>query len=90
MLVLPKTLVNKIQAMGRLIVDISISADEFVKQYQFPGAVVSACSRDGRRVVFPANILQCFVTRAGVKGSFSIQFDSDGKFVQINKLQGGL
>ena len=72
--------------MRTVIVDISISADEFVKQYQFPNAVVSTYSRDGRSVRFPANILQRFITHSGVKGSFRIQFDNAGKFSSIVEL----
>ncbi|WP_339339123.1 DUF2835 domain-containing protein [uncultured Oceanicoccus sp.] len=72
--------------MRKVTVDISISADEYVKQYQFSNAVVSTYCRDGRSVRFPANILQRFITHAGVKGSFSIEFDSSGKFTQIHKL----
>ncbi len=74
--------------MRTVIVDISISADEFVKQYQYAGAVVSAYSRDGRSVLFPANILQPFITHSGVKGSFRIQFDNSGKFSGIEALSG--
>ena len=72
--------------MRTVIVDISISANEFIKQYQFSSAVVSTHSRDGRSVRFPANILQRFITHAGVKGSFRIQFDNNGKFSGIEKL----
>ncbi|ARN76168.1 DUF2835 domain-containing protein [Oceanicoccus sagamiensis] len=72
--------------MHTVIVDISISADEFIKHYQFSGAVVSTHSRDGRSVRFPANILQRFITHTGVKGSFRIQFDHGGKFSGVERL----
>ena len=72
--------------MRTVIVDITITADEFVKQYQVSNAVVSTFSRDGRSVRFPANILQRFITHTGIKGSFRIQFDNAGKFSGIDKL----
>ncbi len=72
--------------MRTVIVDIFISADEFVKQYQFSGAVVATYSRDGRSVQFPANILQRFISHTGIDGSFRIQFDDSGKFIQIEKI----
>jgi hypothetical protein len=72
--------------MRTVLIDIFISADEYIKQYQFSGAVVSTRSRDGRSVQFPANILQRFISHTGINGSFRIQFDDSGKFIQIEKL----
>ena len=72
--------------MKRIVVDITIPADEFIKHYQVPGAVVVTRSRDGRRVRFPASILQRFVMYSGIGGSFEIQFDDDGKFFAIKRL----
>ncbi|WP_101760419.1 DUF2835 family protein [Oceanicoccus sp. KOV_DT_Chl] len=72
--------------MQTLIIDLTISADEFLKQYQFPDAVVVTFSRCHRSVQFPANILQRFVTHKGISGSFRIQFDNRGKFMQIERV----
>ena len=72
--------------MQSLIIDLKISAEEYVKQYQFPGAVVVTQSRDFRRVQFPANILQKFITHGGLAGSFLIQFDNAGKFKGIERV----
>ena len=47
---------------------------------------VSAFSQDGRRVRFPTAILQPFVTREGIRGSFAIHFDAEHKFVNIVKV----
>jgi len=69
-----------------LIVDITISAAEYLKHYQVPNAQVSTHSRDGRSVTFPANILQPFVLHEGVRGSFQITVDSQGKFKAIVRL----
>ncbi len=72
--------------MHSLIVDVRITADEYLKHYQFPGAVVYTRSRDFRSVKFPASILQRYVTRQGVSGSFEISFDQTGKFTSIRQL----
>lgn len=69
-----------------IIVDLSIPADEYVALYQGVVKDVVAKARDGRVIRFPANILQRFVTRNGVYGSFAIYFDSGNKFCGIDRL----
>ncbi|WP_320823395.1 DUF2835 domain-containing protein [Reinekea sp.] len=69
-----------------LIVDLVISADEYLKHYKGAVTQVSAFSRDGRRVRFPTAILQPFVTREGIRGTFAIHFDATHKFVNIEKV----
>ncbi len=71
--------------MPVLELDLRIDATEFLLRYKVPGAVVRARSRDGRQVVFPASILQPFITHAGIIGHFCIEFDSAGKFVRIRR-----
>ncbi|MCR8922888.1 DUF2835 domain-containing protein [Dasania sp. GY-MA-18] len=71
--------------MQEIIVNLAISADEYLKNYQSPGINVSATSVDGRRVHFPANILQRFVTRNGVHGRFRIRFNEQGKYQAIER-----
>lgn len=70
----------------QIVVDIVISADEYLKQYSYPTAIVTTQSRDGRRVRFPANILRPYVSHSGIRGIFRICFDSNGKFTAIDKL----
>lgn len=72
--------------MEEVIVDLHIPAEEFLKHYEGVANVVDAVSRDGRRVNFPTNILQPFVTREGVQGSFVIRFDKNYKFHSIEPL----
>ena len=71
--------------MQKISIDISITSDEWLKIYKGTVKTVSAMSRDGRRIRFPANILQPFTTHFGVSGSFDIYFDSQGKFSSIQK-----
>lgn len=72
--------------MQAIYIDISISADEWLKIYRGTARVVNTRSRDGRTIQFPANILQQYVTHTGVYGSFVIYFDDSGKFQSIAKL----
>lgn len=66
-------------------IDIHISAAEYLKLYEGVAKNVNARSRDGRRIQFPAAILQPYVTHSGVKGSFVIDFDQAMKFQGIRR-----
>lgn len=70
----------------RICVDLRVSADEYLKFYRGEAHVVTCRSRDGRTIQFPVKILNPFLTRDGVSGSFEIQFDAQGKFVAIARL----
>ncbi|WP_253938432.1 DUF2835 domain-containing protein [Hahella sp. HN01] len=72
--------------MRQIIVDIHISAEEYLNVYRGSAKNVNAISREGLRVQFPANILQRFVTREGIRGSFVITFDDGNKFHSIEQL----
>ncbi|WP_431688535.1 DUF2835 domain-containing protein [Hahella sp. NBU794] len=72
--------------MRQIIVDIHISVEEYLNVYRGSAKNVNAISREGLRVQFPANILQRFVTREGIRGSFVITFDDANKFHSIEQL----
>ena len=67
-------------------VNLHISAEEFLKLYKGSAKSVVTKSVDGRRIRFPARILQPYVTKNGVEGSFKIYFDEKGKFKWIDRL----
>ncbi|MFG1496390.1 DUF2835 domain-containing protein [Saccharospirillum sp. HFRX-1] len=69
-----------------LIVDLYISADDYLRHYQGSVKNVSCESRDGRRVRFPSGILQRFVTRNGIQGSFSLEVDDNFKLIGIRRI----
>ncbi len=69
-----------------VVVDLYISAEEYLKWYSHSAQDVYTTARDGRSVRFPAKILQRFVTREGIKGSFLITFDETHKFQDIVRL----
>ncbi|MEC7816580.1 MAG: DUF2835 domain-containing protein [Pseudomonadota bacterium] len=72
--------------MQQIIVDINISPDEWIKLYQGVATDVHTTARDGRSVRFPARILSRFFLQDGIRGSFRIVFDQNGKFTSIERL----
>lgn len=79
---------TRIGIMGgsRVIVSLSIPADEYIKLYQGQARSVYAHTMDGRSVRFPASILQPFITHEGIYGRFAIEFDQSQRFKQIIRL----
>jgi hypothetical protein len=70
----------------QIIVDISISPEEWIKLYQGVATDVRTRARDGRSVCFPARILSRFYLNDGVNGTFCILFDDNGKFQSVERL----
>ncbi|WP_344797352.1 DUF2835 domain-containing protein [Litoribacillus peritrichatus] len=69
-----------------IIVSLNIPADEYLRVYSGVARTVVTHSIDGRSVRFPANILQPFVTREGIRGRFCIFFTEEGKFDRIERV----
>lgn len=76
MWVMPKTLV----------VDLRISADQYLRHYQGSVKQVVCTARDGRKVQFPSGVLQKFVTRDGISGSFRFEIDDNNKLVSVTRI----
>lgn len=73
--------------MSHMIVPLHITREEYLAWYQGSAKIVHAKTADGRTIQFPANILQPFVTHAGIKGTFAIYFDERNKFKAIKRLR---
>lgn len=69
-----------------LIVDLRISADEFLRHYKGSARHVSCRARDGRRVQFPTGILQRFVSHDGINGSFKLELDDNNKLISVAQI----
>ena len=65
---------------------LDISGDVYQSYYTGVVQAVVVKSFDGRSIQFPANVLQQFVTRAGVQGVFEMEFDEQNKFVAIRRV----
>lgn len=72
--------------MQKILVDLKIDREEWLRLYRGETRTVFARTRDGRSVQFPANILNPYVLHGGIEGSFLIQFDDAGKFQSIAKV----
>jgi len=72
--------------MSKVVVSLAIAADEYVKLYQGSARSVYTKTIEGRSIRFPANILQPFITREGINGNFSIEFDHGNKFKTISRI----
>lgn len=70
--------------MSQIVVDLAISAETYLHYYSGQIKSVVAQSIDGRRVRFPANILQHVIGHDGIYGRFIIEFDENGRFLHIN------
>ena len=69
-----------------VVVDIHLTADEYLKWYRGESRAVVAYSRDGRRIRFPVASLHPYITHAGVRGSFAVHFNHENKLVKVEKL----
>ncbi|WP_111641892.1 DUF2835 domain-containing protein [Marinimicrobium alkaliphilum] len=72
--------------MPAIYLNLSVSAEEYQRLYQGTAYHVLATSVDGRRVRFPAWVLQKFVTREGIRGRFCIRFNDENRFESIEKI----
>ncbi|MDO6562242.1 DUF2835 domain-containing protein [Amphritea sp. 1_MG-2023] len=72
--------------MQSIIVDISLTTEQYLAHYRQDVKDVVARSRDGRRVRFPSSLLQPYLLHNGIQGSFRISFTETGKFSAIERL----
>ncbi len=72
--------------MLSLLFDISIPAQEYLRVYQGTANRVLIRSRDGRTVSLPARHLQPFLTHEGIRGSFMLRFNEQGKLLDLRRL----
>ena len=74
--------------MQTVVIPLAISADQWLPYYRGQVKSVRATALDGRRVQFPARVLQKYVTPDGVLGVFRVRFDAHNRFVDIEQLGG--
>lgn len=72
--------------MLSLLFDISIPAQEYLRVYQGTANRVLIRSRDGRTVSLPTRHLQPFLTHEGIRGSFMLRFNEQGKLLDLRRL----
>lgn len=68
-----------------LLVDLDISPEDYLRHYKGSANKVICTARDGRKIQFPTGILQCFVTRDGIHGSFRLEIDDKHKLMSVSR-----
>lgn len=74
--------------MQSVVIPLAISAEQWLSYYRGQVKTVRAAALDGRRIQFPARVLQKYVTPDGIMGVFRVRFDSANRFVDIEQLGG--
>lgn len=64
---------------------LAIPREEYLSYYAGMAREVAVKAFDGRRIRFPAGILQQFVAHDGIHGVFEVEFDTDNRFVAIRR-----
>lgn len=72
--------------MSFVIFDLDVSSVEYQRWYTGVARDVVVTARDGRRIQFPARVLQPFVSHSGVRGTFAIYFDEHHRYKDIRRL----
>ena len=67
-------------------INLHISKNELEKYYTGVNTI-SAKSIDGRRVQFPVNILQQYISHEGIHGVFLLEYNEQFKFTNIEKIK---
>ncbi len=65
---------------------LQLTADQYLQVYRGTAKRVSAIASDGRRIEFPAQNIQKFLTHDGISGKFEMELTAENKFVAIRKI----
>lgn len=72
--------------MSFVIFDLHLDSEQYLKWYRGTARQVVVTARDGRKIQFPAKVLQPFVTHSGISGTFALYFDDDHRYKEIRRL----
>ncbi len=67
-------------------IHLNIPPERYLAYYRGTARTVTARSVDGRSVRFPATVLQPFIRRDGIRGTFVLRVGGDNKFLGIRKV----
>jgi len=63
-----------------------LTAEQYLRVYQGTAKRISVIANDGRRIEFPAQNIQKYLTHDGISGKFEMELTSENKFIGIKKL----
>lgn len=82
-------MVNRQMSNGQLdslTFELNIEPEQYRLYYAGAAKTVVVRSLEGKVVRFPANVLQRHLTHDGIHGCYRLRFNSDNKFVDIEKI----
>ena len=65
---------------------LDISADQYLRYYSGSAKSVMAKTTDGLTIRFPANVLQKYLLKDGIKGVFRIVYDEHHRLVSFDRV----
>jgi len=65
---------------------LNILYDDYLAYYQGAVQRVSVVTEDGRRIEFPANLAQRYLTHQGIQGRFELEFDDNHKLIELRRM----
>ncbi len=66
--------------------NLNILYDDYLSFYQGVARSVSVVADDGRRIEFPAKLVQRHLTREGIHGRFELSFDEHHKLIALRRM----
>ena len=69
------------------ILRLEISADQYLRYYSGAANTVTAKTVAGITIRFPANVLQKYLLRDGIKGEFRIVYDNNNRLVSFDRVR---
>lgn len=65
---------------------LAIPPEQYLHVYQGHAKNITVVAEDGRRVQFPAQKVQHFLTREGLYGRFEMQLTANDQFISIRRI----
>ena len=65
---------------------LNITADQYLNFYRGTAKRISVMATDGRRIEFPAQNIQPYLTKTGIQGLFEMRLSAENKFVSLKKI----
>jgi uncharacterized protein DUF2835 len=65
---------------------LNISADQYLNYYRGITKRISVIATDGRRIEFPVQNIQPYLTKTGIQGLFEMRLSPENKFIAIKKI----
>jgi len=65
---------------------LNITAEQYLNVYKGTAKNISVVAEDGRRIDFPAQRAQRFLSRDGIQGRFEMQINAEHKLIALRRI----